>query len=61
MQRGAATSEGSVARYVGVRERVDLDLNLNLFRCPVCRAEISKWDGKGGGVIGLKPRAVLSL
>jgi hypothetical protein len=30
-------------------------------RCPVCRAEITKWDGKGGGVIGLKARAVFSL
>jgi hypothetical protein len=24
------------------------------YRCPVCRAEMKKWDGKGGGVIGLK-------
>jgi hypothetical protein len=23
-------------------------------RCPVCRAVIKGWDGKGGGVIGLK-------
>ncbi|KAL6301526.1 hypothetical protein BKA93DRAFT_738545 [Sparassis latifolia] len=30
-------------------------------RCPVCRAAIPGWDGKGGGVIGLKPRAVFSL
>ncbi|KAI0706541.1 hypothetical protein C8Q76DRAFT_771103 [Earliella scabrosa] len=30
-------------------------------RCPVCRAPIPGWDGKGGGVIGLKPRAVFSL
>ncbi|KAF9457761.1 hypothetical protein BDZ94DRAFT_1272259 [Collybia nuda] len=30
-------------------------------RCPVCRAEIPNWDGRGGGVIGLKPRAVFSL
>ncbi|EIW58017.1 uncharacterized protein TRAVEDRAFT_125996 [Trametes versicolor FP-101664 SS1] len=30
-------------------------------RCPVCRAAIPGWDGKGGGVIGLRPRAVFSL
>ncbi|RPD55013.1 hypothetical protein L226DRAFT_515393 [Lentinus tigrinus ALCF2SS1-7] len=29
--------------------------------CPVCRAPIPGWDGKGGGVIGLRPRAVFSL
>jgi hypothetical protein len=27
-------------------------------RCPVCRAEIGGWDGKGGGVIGLVPHVV---
>ncbi|KAH9937860.1 uncharacterized protein BXZ73DRAFT_44681 [Epithele typhae] len=30
-------------------------------RCPVCRAPIPGWDGRGGGVIGLIPRAVFSL
>ncbi|KAF9048924.1 hypothetical protein BJ165DRAFT_1070607 [Panaeolus papilionaceus] len=30
-------------------------------RCPVCRAVIPGWDGKGGGVFGLKIRAVFSL
>ncbi|KAH9895260.1 hypothetical protein C8Q73DRAFT_645286 [Cubamyces lactineus] len=30
-------------------------------RCPVCRAQIPGWDGRGGGVIGLRPRAVFSL
>ncbi|KAI0346230.1 hypothetical protein BDW22DRAFT_1352273 [Trametopsis cervina] len=25
-------------------------------KCPVCRAPIPGWDGRGGGVIGLKPR-----
>ncbi|KAK7062675.1 hypothetical protein VNI00_000163 [Paramarasmius palmivorus] len=30
-------------------------------RCPVCRAPIPGWDGKGGGVIGLKIRAKFSL
>ncbi|KAF8071491.1 hypothetical protein FPV67DRAFT_875591 [Lyophyllum atratum] len=34
---------------------------MNVARCPVCRADIPGWDGKGGGVIGLKPRAVFSL
>ena len=29
--------------------------------CPVCRAVIPGWDGKGGGVIGLSMRVVLSL
>ncbi|KAG6328161.1 hypothetical protein ID866_10928 [Astraeus odoratus] len=30
-------------------------------RCPVCRAEIPGWDGRGGGVIGLKVHVVYSL
>ena len=30
-------------------------------RCPVFRATIPGWDGKGGGVIGLKARAILTL
>ncbi|KAF8637515.1 hypothetical protein AX17_002780 [Amanita inopinata Kibby_2008] len=33
----------------------------NVARCPVCRAAIPGWDGRGGGVIGLKPRVVISL
>ncbi|KAI0090213.1 hypothetical protein BDY19DRAFT_939055 [Irpex rosettiformis] len=27
-------------------------------KCPVCRAPIPDWDGKGGGVIGLRPRVL---
>ncbi|KZT65909.1 hypothetical protein DAEQUDRAFT_494600 [Daedalea quercina L-15889] len=30
-------------------------------RCPVCRAPIPGWDGRGGGVVGLKPKLVYSL
>ncbi|KAF8273300.1 hypothetical protein EI94DRAFT_1299043 [Lactarius quietus] len=30
-------------------------------RCPVCRAPIPKWDGRGGGVIGLQPRVVITI
>ncbi|KAF8838038.1 hypothetical protein BDN67DRAFT_877005, partial [Paxillus ammoniavirescens] len=30
-------------------------------RCPVCRAEIPGWDGRGGGVVGLKMQVVYSL
>ncbi|KAH8118187.1 hypothetical protein DFH11DRAFT_1572877 [Phellopilus nigrolimitatus] len=30
-------------------------------RCPVCRATLKGWDGRGGGVIGLKPRTIISL
>ncbi|EKM57852.1 uncharacterized protein PHACADRAFT_206723 [Phanerochaete carnosa HHB-10118-sp] len=30
-------------------------------KCPVCRAAIPGWDGKGRGVIGLKPRVVYSI
>ncbi|KAG2064969.1 hypothetical protein BDR04DRAFT_993078, partial [Suillus decipiens] len=30
-------------------------------RCPVCRAEIPGWDGRGGGVVGLKVEVVFSL
>ncbi|KAH7911535.1 hypothetical protein BJ138DRAFT_1125977 [Hygrophoropsis aurantiaca] len=29
--------------------------------CPVCRAEIPGWDGRGGGVIGLQMQVVYSL
>ncbi|TFK50245.1 hypothetical protein OE88DRAFT_1632066 [Heliocybe sulcata] len=46
----------SLARTMGMMPR-----EANLARCPVCRATIPGWDGKGGGVIGLKPRTVLSL
>ncbi|KAL4074726.1 hypothetical protein V8B97DRAFT_1602878 [Scleroderma yunnanense] len=30
-------------------------------RCPVCRAEIPGWDGRGGGVVGLKIQVVYSV
>jgi len=30
-------------------------------RCPVCRAEIPRWDGRGGGVIGIQPRVVITI
>ncbi|KLO17379.1 hypothetical protein SCHPADRAFT_821578 [Schizopora paradoxa] len=30
-------------------------------RCPVCRAVLKNWDGKGRGVIGLKPRVMIAL
>jgi len=33
----------------------------DIARCPVCRAPLPDWDGKGGGVIGLKPRVVFAL
>lgn len=33
----------------------------NVARCPVCRAAIPGWDGKGGGVIGIKVRQIISL
>ncbi|KIK05939.1 hypothetical protein K443DRAFT_130181 [Laccaria amethystina LaAM-08-1] len=33
----------------------------NVARCPVCRAEIKGWDGRGGGVIGIKARAIFSI
>ncbi|KAI0058795.1 hypothetical protein BV25DRAFT_1810098, partial [Artomyces pyxidatus] len=31
------------------------------FRCPVCRATIPGWDGRGGGTVGLQPRVMISL
>lgn len=31
------------------------------YRCPVCRATLPGWDGKGGGVIGLQPRVITSV
>jgi len=36
-------------------------LNFLLCRCPVCRWIIPGWDGRGGGVIGLKVRAIFSF
>ncbi|KDQ19296.1 hypothetical protein BOTBODRAFT_170411 [Botryobasidium botryosum FD-172 SS1] len=30
-------------------------------RCPVCRAILEGWDGRGGGVIGLEVRQVITL
>ena len=37
------------------------DISLNQCRCPVCRAPIPRWDGRGGGVIGLQPRVVITI
>ncbi|KNZ80798.1 E3 ubiquitin-protein ligase complex slx8-rfp subunit slx8 [Termitomyces sp. J132] len=37
------------------------DADANVARCPVCRAPIPGWDGRGGGVIGLKARTLLTL
>lgn len=48
LQRGA-----NMGMAIGVGE--------NVARCPVCRAIIPGWDGKGGGVIGIKVRQVISL
>ncbi|KAJ3747355.1 hypothetical protein DFH05DRAFT_1479583 [Lentinula detonsa] len=31
-----------------------------LCRCPVCRAPIPGWDGKGGGVVGLVVQVVVT-
>ncbi|ETW82585.1 hypothetical protein HETIRDRAFT_149158 [Heterobasidion irregulare TC 32-1] len=30
-------------------------------RCPVCRATLPGWDGRGGGVIGLRARVMITL
>lgn len=35
---------------------VPINTGENVPRCPVCRAVIKYWDGRGGGVIGLKIR-----
>lgn len=40
---------------------IPLDNVPPLCRCPVCRATLPGWDGRGGGVIGLKARVVISL
>ena len=37
------------------------DTDWYLCRCPVCRAPIPRWDGRGGGVIGLQPRVVITI
>ncbi|KAJ3796616.1 hypothetical protein GGU11DRAFT_787704, partial [Lentinula aff. detonsa] len=34
--------------------------SLLLSRCPVCRAPIPGWDGKGGGVVGLVVQVVVT-
>jgi hypothetical protein len=58
--RGAAQ-----ARYVSICFALALLLcvgvNVVLCRYPVCRSIIPGWDGKGGGVIGLKVRAIFSF
>ncbi|KAJ3561442.1 hypothetical protein NP233_g10193 [Leucocoprinus birnbaumii] len=48
LQRGA-----NMGMAVGIGE--------NVARCPVCRAIIPGWDGKGAGVIGLKVREIVTL
>jgi hypothetical protein len=48
LQRGV-----SMGMMIGVGE--------NVARCPVCRAAIPGWDGKGGGVIGIKVRQIIGL
>ncbi|KAN0132960.1 hypothetical protein V8E53_009325 [Lactarius tabidus] len=47
------TAVGSAAARMGI---VSLAA-----RCPVCRAPIPLWDGRGGGVIGLQPRVVITI
>ncbi|KAJ3747034.1 hypothetical protein DFH05DRAFT_1478149 [Lentinula detonsa] len=32
----------------------------SLIQCPVCRAPIPGWDGKGGGVVGLVVQVVVT-
>jgi len=40
----------------GASMGVAINTGENVPRCPVCRAVIRCWDGRGGGVIGLKVR-----
>ena len=40
----------------GASMGVAMNTGENVPRCPVCRAVIRYWDGRGGGVIGLKVR-----
>lgn len=40
----------------GASMGVAMNTGENVPRCPVCRAVIRCWDGRGGGVIGLKVR-----
>lgn len=65
IQRGAYTmphGQRMAARWASVRRYcMRMRLTTASYRCPVCRATIPGWDGRGGGVIGLKPRAVFSL
>jgi hypothetical protein len=47
------TAVGSAAARMGIASLAA--------RCPVCRAPIPLWDGRGGGVIGLQPRVVITI
>lgn len=40
----------------GASMGIAINTGENVPRCPVCRAVIRCWDGRGGGVIGLKVR-----
>lgn len=47
------TAVGSAAARMGIASLAA--------RCPVCRAPIPRWDGRGGGVIGLQPRVLITI
>ncbi|KAI0303698.1 hypothetical protein B0F90DRAFT_1708299 [Multifurca ochricompacta] len=47
------TAVGAAAARIGIASLAA--------RCPVCRAPIPKWDGRGGGVIGLQPRVIITI
>jgi len=45
----------------GPNGEVALALAMAEAKCPVCRAPIEGWDGKGGGVIGLKFNSLIAV
>ena len=64
LHRGAMTftREPNIARFVLCLVCFGIfGADAVVVRCPVCRAPIPGWDGRGGGVIGLRPRVVITL
>ncbi|KAH9178115.1 hypothetical protein EDB89DRAFT_1822297, partial [Lactarius sanguifluus] len=60
---GAAVARMGIASLAArsVESLLQFLHSLNRCRCPVCRAPIPMWDGRGGGVIGLQPRVVITI
>lgn len=61
IRRNMVVAMGRAPEARSVTPTPHRSLSLIPSRCPVCRAEIPGWDGRGGGVIGLKMQVLYSL